>query len=72
MEEGLVDMDCHVATIEATNGNLIKVNKELKDRIERLEIHNRKLILRVFGLKSYIEKSDPIALMTFLRCYEGS
>ncbi len=36
MEAKLVGMDCGVATL----GNLIKENKELKDKIEMLEIHS--------------------------------
>lgn len=64
MEEVLVGMDDCVATLEAAHENLIKENKELKEKIERIELHSRKLNVRVFGLKSDIEKSDPTAFMT--------
>ena len=64
MEEGLVGMDDRVAAVEAAHETLMKENNELKDKIEKMEIHSRKLNLRVFGLKSDIEKGNPTAFMT--------
>ncbi|KAI9535126.1 hypothetical protein NQZ68_007217 [Dissostichus eleginoides] len=73
MEEGMTDMDCRVAILETANGNLMKENKEFKDKIERMEIQSRKFNLRVIGLKTDIEKSDPIAFVTnFLKEVFGS
>lgn len=73
MEEGITDMDCRVAILETANGNLMNENKEFKDKIERMEIQSRKFNLRVIGLKTDIEKSDPIAFVTnFLKEVFGS
>ncbi|KAJ4949709.1 hypothetical protein JOQ06_021218 [Pogonophryne albipinna] len=73
MEEGITNMDCRVAILETANGNLKKENKELKDKIERMEIQSRKFNLRVIGLKTDIEKSNPIAFVTnFLKEVFGS
>ncbi|KAJ4920544.1 hypothetical protein JOQ06_024743, partial [Pogonophryne albipinna] len=73
MEEGITDMDCRVAILETANGNLKNENKEFKDKIERMEIQSRKFNPRVIGLKTAIEKSDPIAFVTnFLKEVFGS
>lgn len=63
IEKGLTDVDRRVSALEAANVNLIKENRVLKDKMERLEMHSRK---RVFGLKHDIEKSDPNVFMTNL------
>ncbi|KAF3855579.1 hypothetical protein F7725_016302, partial [Dissostichus mawsoni] len=62
-EEGMTDMDCTVAILETANGNLMKENKEFKDKIERMEIQSRKfnLLCEPHGLPLHAAAPHPLA-----------
>lgn len=62
MEGGLVGIDYRVAALKATNIDLIEENKELKDKLEKMEMHSIKLNLLVFGLKSDIAKKNLLLI----------
>lgn len=64
VEQGLLCIDGHVTKLETTNERLLRENKELKDKLERLETHSTKFNLRVFGLNCDTEKGNSTAFMT--------
>ena len=63
-EQALSEIEDRITMLEASNQHLIKENKELKEKAEKLEFHSRKYNLRVFGLNREVEKGDPTAYMT--------
>ncbi len=53
------NLDSRVTKLETANEQLRKTNSELIEKAERLESHNRKYNLRVFGLSKDAEKGNP-------------
>lgn len=63
VERSLSGMEDRITSLEKSNEFLLKENKELRERAERLETHSRKFNLRVFGLDRDVEKGNPTDFM---------
>ena len=64
VDEALSNMNSRITDLEESTTGLQVENTKLKDKIERLVMHSRKLNMRVFGQDNGIEKGNPTALMT--------
>jgi len=66
VESGLSGMHDRMDEAERVCKALQKENKDLKDKIEKLENHSRRFNLRVFGLDKDVEKGKPTEFMESL------
>ncbi|XP_029938451.1 protein NLRC3-like [Salarias fasciatus] len=66
VDEALSSVEERVAHLETACEEMRKTNLELKDKVERLEMHSRKQNVRVFGLTTDIEKGNPTTYMSKL------
>ena len=73
VERSLSGMEDRITSLKKSNEFLLKENKELRERAERLETHSRKFNLRVFGLDRDVEKGNPTDFMAnfFKEVFKG-